>query len=112
MTAPDKRDLDRLGKKLDEARRRGNVRAQPAPPTSLGLAFRFTTEMVSALLVGGALGWFLDWVFGLHFLVVVFFVLGAAAGIRNTMRAAAELNRQMAQAPPAPAIKIDDDEES
>jgi F0F1-type ATP synthase assembly protein I len=50
-------------------------------------------------------------VFGVHFLVIVFFILGAAAGIRNTMRAASELNAEMAAAPTAPAIKDEDDEE-
>lgn len=112
MTDPEHRDLDKLGQKLDEVRWREKARAQPAPPTSLGIAFRFTTEMVSALIVGGLLGWFLDWVFGVHFLVVVFFILGAAAGIRNTMRAATELNAEMAAGPQAAAIKDEDDEES
>jgi len=111
MTDPEHRDLDKLGQKLDEVRRREAVRAQPAPPTTLGIAFRFTTEMVTALVLGGVLGWFLDWVFGVHFLVIVFFILGAAAGIRNTMRAATELNAEMAKAPAAPAIKDEDDEE-
>jgi ATP synthase protein I len=106
---PDHRDLDKLGQKLDEVRRRETAHAQPGPPTSLGIAFRFTTEMVSALVVGGLLGWGLDWLFGVHFLVIVFFILGAAAGIRNTMRAASELNAEMAAASQAPAIK---DEES
>ena len=111
MTDPEHRDLDKLGQKLDEVRRREAARAKPAPPTSLGIAFRFATEMISALIVGGVLGWFLDWVFGVHFLVIVFFILGAAAGIRNTMRAASELNAEMAAAPTAPAIKDEDDEE-
>jgi ATP synthase protein I len=111
MTDPEHRDLDKLGQKLDEVRRREAARAKPAPPTSLGIAFRFTTEMVSALVVGGALGWFLDWMFGVHFLVIVFFILGAAAGIRNTMRAASELNAKMAAAPEAPTIKDENDEE-
>ncbi|HVZ69462.1 MAG TPA: AtpZ/AtpI family protein [Rhizomicrobium sp.] len=111
MNDPEHRDLEKLGHKLDEVRRREQARATPAAPTTLGIAFRFTTEMVTALVVGGALGWFLDWVFGVHFLVVVFFILGAAAGIRNTMRAATELNAEMGKAPPAPAIKDEDDEE-
>jgi F0F1-type ATP synthase assembly protein I len=40
---------------------------------------------------------------------VVFFVLGAVAGIRNVMRAANELNAEIAAHPAAP---VEDDEES
>lgn len=59
--------------------------------------------MISALLVGGGLGWGIDWGFdrwsSVHtrpWGVVVMFVLGAAAGIRNVMRAAKEMNAEAA----------------
>ena len=51
-------------------------------------------------MVGGGLGWGVDWLFG-HFgyhtrpvFIVVFFVLGGAAGIRNVMRTAMEINAE------------------
>ena len=70
-----------------------------AAPTPLGIAFRFATELVAALVVGGALGWGIDWLFGTRpVFIVVMFVLGAAAGIRNVMRAAKELNARAAAA--------------
>ena len=68
----------------------------------MGLAGRFTTELVAALVMGGGLGWGLDWLcgyFGFHtrpVFLVIFFVLGAAAGIRNVVRAANEINAAMA----------------
>jgi ATP synthase protein I len=104
MPPPEPDDLRSLGERIDEAERR---RAQPskvAAPTSLGIAFRFTTEMVSALLVGAGLGWGVDWAFD-HWSpfhtrpwgIVVMFVLGAVAGIRNVMAAAKELNAEMAE---------------
>ncbi len=104
MTAPDPDRLTELGKRLDELQTRRAAGQKPAPPGQLGIAFRFATEMVAALIVGGGLGWGIDWLFG-HFgfrtrpaFLILFFVLGAAAGIRNVMRAAAELNARMAQA--------------
>ena len=108
---PDPDELRALGKRLDEARRQTEPRKQEAPPTSLGIATRFATEMVVAVAVGGGLGWVLD-----HFLgtkpiyLVVMFLLGAAAGIRNVMRAAAELNAR-AMGANVPRSE-DDDEES
>jgi ATP synthase protein I len=91
------------------------VRTSRPPPTQMGIAFRFATELVAALLVGGALGWGIDWLFG-HFgihtkpvFLIGLFVLGAAAGIRNVMRAANELNAEMAAHPAAP---VQDDEEN
>jgi ATP synthase protein I len=103
MPSPEPDDLKRLAERIDEAERKHAQRKKPPPPTSLGIAFRFATEMVSALLVGGGLGWGIDWAFD-HWShlqtrpwgMVVMFVLGAAAGIRNVMAAAKELNAEMA----------------
>ena len=101
--APNPDDLEKLGKRLDESRRKASGRQQRPAPGQAGIAGRFATELVAALVVGGGLGWGVDWLFG-HFgihtrpvFLVVFFVLGAAAGIRNVMRAAAEINAQMAK---------------
>ncbi len=97
--APDPENLRALGKRLDEVQRRHDAERKPSePPTSMGIAFRFTAELVSALVVGGGMGWGLDWLFGyfgVHtrpVFLLVMFVLGAAAGIRNVMRAAKEIN--------------------
>ncbi|HET7369780.1 MAG TPA: AtpZ/AtpI family protein [Gammaproteobacteria bacterium] len=94
---PEPDDLRALGAELDEARRRDGSRHKAPPPTPIGIAFRFSTEMVSALVVGGLIGWGLDWLFGTKpILMIVFFMLGAAAGIRNVMRAAKQLNARAA----------------
>ena len=100
--APDPENLRALGERLDDAQRRRAAAQKPsAPPTSMGIAFRFGTEMVAALVVGGGIGWGLDWLFGrLGFhtrpvLMLVMVVLGAAAGIRNVMSAAKEINAEI-----------------
>lgn len=96
---PEPDDLRKLKARLEEARRRQTVRTRRPPPTAMGIAFRFTTELVSALVVGGGIGWGLDWLFGTRpIFLVVFFMLGAAAGIRNVMHAAKEINEQAAAA--------------
>ena len=102
MTAPDPDRLSDLGKRLDDAQAKRAVRVARQPPTQMGIAGRFATELVAALLVGGALGWGLDWAFGyfgIHtkpVFLIVLFVLGAVAGIRNVMRAAKEINAEIA----------------
>ena len=100
--APDPERLKDLGRRLDEVQRKRAADTSRPPPTQLGIAGRFATELVAALVVGGGLGWGIDWLFGRFgyhtrpVFLIVFFVLGAAAGIRNVMRAANEINAKMA----------------
>jgi len=99
--APNPDELRQLGQRLDEVQKKQTVRATRPPPGQLGIAGRFATELVVALVVGGGLGFGVDWLFS-HFgfhtrpvFIIVFFVLGAAAGIRNVMRAANDINADM-----------------
>jgi ATP synthase protein I len=104
---PEPDDLRALDERLRKMRRREAVKHRKPEPSPMGIAFRFATEMVSGVVVGGGMGWGLDWLFGTRpILLIVFFVLGAAAGIRNVMRAAKKLNEQAAA-----ARAVDDDEE-
>jgi ATP synthase protein I len=97
MSAPEPKDLRELGDRLAAAERRSAERSKGPPPTSLGIAFRFSTEMVAALIVGGGIGFGIDWLAGTKpIFLILFFVLGAAAGIRNVLKAAKELNAEMA----------------
>ncbi len=102
MTAQDPDRLRALGQRIDEIQKRRTAGARRPPPSQMGIAGRFTTELVAAVVMGGGLGWGLDWLcgyFGFHtrpVFLVVFFMLGAAAGIRNVVRAANEINAAMA----------------
>jgi ATP synthase protein I len=102
LTAPDPDKLNDLGKRLDGLRTRQATATKRPPPGQSGIAFRFATELVAALIVGGGLGWGIDWLcgrLGFHTrpaFLIVFFVLGAAAGIRNVMSAAHEINAEIA----------------
>jgi len=97
---PEPDDLRELGERLDEARRREAAKApKQASVAPLSVAFRFSTELVAAIIVGGALGWGMDWLFGTRpIFMVILFMLGAAAGIRNVMSAAKEINERAAKA--------------
>jgi ATP synthase protein I len=58
------------------------------PKGSLGLAFRIAVELVAALAVGLGIGWAIDrWLGTRPWGLVVFFFLGAAAGMLNVYRA-------------------------
>lgn len=58
----------------------------------MGLAFRIGIEMVAAVAVGAGMGWLLDrWLGTKPWLMVVFFFLGAAAGLLNVYRATGRL---------------------
>jgi ATP synthase protein I len=52
-------------------------------------------ELVAAVIVGGIIGWALDWVFGsTPWFFLLFFVLGFAAGALNVMRAYEKMQRE------------------
>jgi ATP synthase protein I len=61
---------------------------QGSPATEgLAQAMRIGVELVSALLVGGGIGYGLDFLFGTRpWMMVVFFFVGSAAGIMNVWR--------------------------
>ena len=111
MPAPEPEDLRALGRKIDEARgAAAPEKSGDVPPNAWGIAGRFATELVVAIGVGVGLGWLLDhWLHTKPIFMVVMFCLGAAAGIRNVMQAAKELNAEAAKHP-APAVKDEDEE--
>ena len=60
----------------------------------MGSAFRLGTELVAAVLVGTIIGFILDNWFGTKpWLIIIFFFLGAAAGMLNVIRAANKMQK-------------------
>ncbi len=104
MGAPEERSakLDELDRRIRAARdARAPKRGKAADKfTAAGMAWRMTLELVVGVMVGAAMGWGLDALFGtLPVFLVVFILLGFAAGIRTVMRSADELRKiQAAQA--------------
>jgi len=80
--------------RLSTARNRRRLDTPPPGPmpersdgSAMGAGLRVGIEMVSALLVGLAIGWGLDrWLGTRPIMTVVFLVLGVAAGILNVWR--------------------------
>ncbi len=112
-TPPD--PLARLGEKLDKAQRerlRGDANNRPGgpPPGGMGLGFRIAIELVAALCVGLALGWVFDRALGTRpWGLIVFFLLGSAAGMLNVFRAAQGLGRKVASPAGRPKARSDRD---
>ncbi len=105
-----------IGKKIDavqakkaEARRNGGRSQQSA----FGQAFKYAAELVIGVVAGALLGGFLDGQFGTDpWLLVVFLILGFAAGMLNVIRGAqkaqAENEALQRSAPSVPDDQDDD----
>jgi len=85
--------LKRLGERLDH--QQGTSRqAEVGPssksdPSALARGFRLSTELVVGVAVGAFIGWALDrWLGTSPWGMIVFLLLGFAAGVVNVMRAA------------------------
>ena len=92
MTIPDefktrlKIAKSKLKKKLDsDNEKRGSF---------MGNAFKLGTELVAAVAVGTIIGFILDsWFDTKPWLIIIFFFLGAAAGMLNVIRAANKMQK-------------------
>src|SRR5512143_947107 len=84
--------LQRLGDRLkDTSRPSENVSGprQTADPSAMARGFRLSTELVAGVVVGALIGWLLDRWLGISpWGLIVFLLLGFAAGVLNVMRAA------------------------
>ena len=61
----------------------------------MGSAFKLGTELVAAVTVGTIIGFILDnWFDTKPWLMIIFFFLGAAAGILNVIRAANRMQKE------------------
>ena len=93
--------LDRLGERIAAARatRDHEGRRSGEKYTVGSIAWRMVTELVVGVLVGGAMGWGLDSLFGtLPIFLIVMGLLGFAAGVRTMMRSAEELRQDGTEA--------------
>jgi ATP synthase protein I len=86
--------LERLGERLGDVRpSRPSDSGKGPQPTSdasaIARGFRLSTELVAGVLLGAGIGWVLDKLLGISpWGMIVFLLLGFAAGVLNVMRAA------------------------
>ena len=82
---PFKTRLEIAKKKISKRSRISNE----TKTSKLGIAFKMSTEMVAAVVVGTIIGFILDNWFGTKpWLILIFFFVGVIAGILNVVRSA------------------------
>jgi|ERR1700688_1934102 len=84
--------LQRLGERLADANRPSENDTGPrstADASAYARGFRLSTELVAGVVAGALIGWLLDRWLGISpWGLIVFLLLGFAAGVLNVMRAA------------------------
>jgi ATP synthase protein I len=90
LSARFKRLGERLGRVHSDRPSENSPPQRPnADPSALARGFRLSTELVAGVLVGAAIGWLIDRWLGISpWGMIVFLLLGFAAGVLNVMRAA------------------------
>ena len=64
------------------------------PSSSLGTAFKMSTELVAHVVVGTIIGFILDKTFGTKpWLILIFFFVGVIAGIVNVFKSAKKMQK-------------------
>ena len=77
---------DKLSKK--------NLKQNNENSSTIGAAFKLSTELVSAVAVGAIIGFILDNTFGTKpWLILIFFFVGVVAGIMNVIKSAKNLQK-------------------
>ena len=63
-------------------------------PSSIGAAFKLSTELVASVGIGTIIGFILDKTFGTTpWLIIIFFFIGVIAGIVNVFRSAKNMQQ-------------------
>ncbi len=89
---PELKDLDA---RLEAARARRKAAERPVASSGIGAAVRIAVDLVAGIAVGVAIGYFLDrWLDTRPWMLILFFILGAAAGFRNVFRAAQRMEAE------------------
>ena len=85
---------ERLKDRLKNARKKLKVEKENPQTSNIGQAFKLSTELVAAVLVGTIIGFILDnWFDTKPWLIIIFFFLGAVAGLTNVIRTANRMQK-------------------
>lgn len=106
-----------IGKRLDAVKTRREPENRSGfgsvDGSAFGKAFRLAAELLVGVGVGGFIGWALDRQLGTGpWLLVLFVILGFAAGVTNVIRAAQkEQRKQQASQLASPSVVEDDEDD-
>ena len=71
-----------------------NFKENDEPTSNLGTAFKLSTELVAAVIVGTIIGFILDGWFGTKpWLILIFFFVGMISGIMNVIKSAKNMQK-------------------
>ena len=85
---------EELKVRLKIAKNKINTQKEAPPQSNIGQAFKMSTELVSAVLVGTIIGFILDNWFGTKpWLILIFFFIGVVAGILNVIKSAKKMQK-------------------
>ena len=84
-----------LKNRLKNARNKLKVEKKNVPTSNIGQAFKLSTELVAAVLVGTIIGVILDnWFDTKPWFIIIFFFIGVIAGILNVIRVAKNMQKK------------------
>ncbi len=89
----DDKKIKSLNQRIQKAKDISNL-GQNKPPSPVGKAMKVVVEIVAAMAVGLVIGILLDSYFDTRpIFIIIFFLLGSAAGILNVFRVAKSLQK-------------------
>jgi ATP synthase protein I len=101
---PDPKRLDKLSEKLEAARKaKQPVAAEESHYTAARAGWQMVTELVVGLLLGFGIGFGIDYALDTRpWFMLIFTMLGFAAGVRTMMRTAEEIQKKNSTQAPTP----------
>jgi ATP synthase protein I len=95
---------DAIGAKLETVAARTKRSSSGDRGQTMGQGMRAAADLIGGIVVGGVIGWYLDqWLGTRPWLLIVFFLVGFAAGLLNVIRQADRA--RLASRPSEPADK-------
>ena len=93
------KDLKEISTRLEIAKKKiknSGVKSRGRNAASLAKAFKISTELVAAVVVGTILGFILDnWFDTKPLFIICFFFLGVTAGILNVIKSAKRMQKNL-----------------
>ena len=91
----DNNDISKLKDKIEIIKSKHSGKSRPKKNSGAGFAFKISTELIAALIVGVGIGLIVDNYLGTKpFGLIFFFILGAFAGFLNIYRVMRRIEKQ------------------